>query len=93
MSFAGHKGISRHDGSDAASWLTYVCGHCGTQVSGAVVATYAYKPGNVALYVRWLLCPNCIGGSVESNNKIYPGSAFGPLIEGLPENLGEAVHQ
>ena len=93
MSFQGHRGVSRHDGSTPDSWLTYVCGHCNTQVTGAVVSTYAYTPGNVTRFVRWLLCPNCVGGSVQSGGEIYPGAAFGPKIEGLPDEIVDAYQE
>ena len=39
----------------------------------------------------WLWCPSCAGGSVQSlDGQIYPGTAFGPEIEGLPDDVKPA---
>jgi hypothetical protein len=47
----------------------------------------------VEQWVRWLLCPNCEEGSVQTSDQIFPGSPFGPLVEGLPENVKEAYSE
>ena len=86
MSFVAHKDIHRPAGSSKDSWFTYKCGHCGTKVSGAVVA---WKAG-----VRWLQCPECGGGSVQdSTGNIHPGTLFGPQIKGLPPDTAEAYEE
>ena len=93
MAFAGHKSISHHDGSTQDAWLTYTCGHCNTQVTGAVVSTFNHDSAGVQKWVRWLLCPNCVYGSVQTRGQIYPGLPFRPLLEGLPPNVQEAYSE
>ena len=86
MSFGGHRNVSKHDGSNPSSWYQFRCGHCDTSVSGAVAASY----GNA---VKWLLCPNCEGGSVANLDRVDPGAPFGPRIEGLPADTGAAYEE
>lgn len=91
MGYKGHRLVSKHDGSNEESWYTYICGHCNTKVSGAVVCGY-YEAREHP--IRWLLCPNCGDGSVlAKDDKIYPGVPFGPNIEGLSENVLEAYKE
>ncbi|HCG8575841.1 DUF4145 domain-containing protein [Vibrio parahaemolyticus] len=88
MSFKGHRHISRQDGSSKDSWETYTCGHCGTKVSGAVVANYDWSDqlGHTQRN-KWLLCPHCTRPSVKFNNSLFPGAKFGPVIDGLPDDV------
>jgi len=90
MIFRGHRSVHKHDGSTHDAWLGYVCGHCSTKISGAVVCTeFEDKPP-----VKWLLCPNCNNGSVLARDgNIYPGVMFGPNIEGLPEDIKSAYNE
>lgn len=84
--YRGHHGVSRYDGSTPDAWRAFTCGHCGHQVSGAVVAL-ASENG----ITRWLWCPTCGEGSVEtSNGVVHPGSTFGPSIQGLPPEVEAA---
>lgn len=71
-----HKYTLKPDGTTEDAWEAYVCGHCGTKVSGAVVARFH----NNRTY--WLMCPECEKGSVYTNGNIYPGTIFGPALQG-----------
>ena len=93
MSFPGHRKIVRHDGSTDDSWLTYTCGHCDTRISGAVIASYSYEMYGISKSIKWLMCPNCYNGSVESKGILFPSPAFGPLIDGLPKEIKEAYNE
>lgn len=85
--FNGHRSVAHYDGGNAEHWLFYICANCNTKVSGAVVSYYNNQVGQI----KWLLCPNCAEGSVQtSNGLIYPGASFGPIIEGLPEDVEKA---
>lgn len=91
MGFTGHRSIIRYDGSTADSWHSYTCGHCDTEVSGAVVCVHAES--NVH-QVKWLFCPHCGDGSVLSiDGSIYPGIRFGPKIDGLPNDVSTAYDE
>lgn len=85
MPFKGHRGIIKHDGSTADGWHTFVCGHCETKVSGVVGSSYVED----TVRIKWLLCPNCSKGSVANYpfDRIWPGSPFGPIIQGLPPDV------
>lgn len=84
MTFEGHKGIYRLDGSTSESWYPYRCATCGRDVSGAVVA----RTRLASHMVRWLQCPNCGDGAVQRmDGNIYPGVAFGVKLEGLPAEV------
>lgn len=86
MGYVGHREIRRPDGSTRDAWCTYCCGHCGTKVSGAVVARHEGT--------EWLLCPNCGEGSVlDQRGNVHPGVAFGPHIEGLPASTAKAYEE
>jgi hypothetical protein len=91
MAFEGMKSIHRPDPNSGKVWLSYDCGHCGRNVSGIIVSTHpqAYD------YDRnvWLICPNCEKGSVRVGHINYPGSSFGPPIEGLPNEVKEAYEE
>ena len=90
MKHVGNRDIIHPDGSTKESWHTYTCGYCNVITSGAVVATYTY----VGQIVQWLLCTNCYQGSVKSRSgQIEPGVMFGPVIEGLPENIAGAYNE
>lgn len=77
----------RHpDNSENVGWFPYTCGHCGRDVSGAVVS---YSSN-----VQWLLCPTCKDGSVRASDyNVYPSVPFGPNIEGLPKEVQEAYYE
>ncbi len=92
MTFYGHRGTTKHDGSTRDSWFSYACAHCGASVSGLVVATYHVE--STVAPVKWMLCPNCADGSVLTlDGNVYPGVPFGPDIEGLPEDVQEAYKE
>lgn len=87
----GHRAISKPDGSTADAWFGYTCGHCGTQVSGAVIAIVGRAQGGA---IRWLQCSKCHDASVQSDSgAFHPGVAFGPPIEGLPAEVAEAYEE
>lgn len=88
MGMALHKNAHKHDGTTDDAWYTYTCGHCGTRVSGAVVA-YSTVPGTT----RWLWCPHCYGASVYTNGTVFPGVVFGPSLKGLPKEVEQAYQE
>ncbi|NOT04525.1 MAG: DUF4145 domain-containing protein [Anaerolineales bacterium] len=82
--YQGHRNIVHPDGSNDSSWLVYTCANCNTNVSGAVVSAFNNGYG----VVKWLLCSSCGEGSVQlSNTLIYPSASFGPIIDGLPDDV------
>lgn len=88
--FSGHKAVNKPDGSTPDSWFPYTCGHCGRNASGYVLA-YARWEGSNVIKARWLQCPTCREGSVEtSDGSIIPGSSYGPTLEGLPGEVEAA---
>lgn len=89
----GHGNARKYDGSTEESWFAYTCGHCGKQVSGAVIAaTTSIQYGTVS--VRWLQCTSCHEGSVQvANGQVYPGVPFGPVLEGLPAETESAYNE
>lgn len=94
MSFQGHRSISKPDGSTKDAWETYVCGYCGTKVSGAVVARYDWKDNASNYYFnKWLLCPNCTKPSAKINSTVFPGTPFGPHIQGLPADVEQSYSE
>lgn len=91
--FFGHKQVNKPDGSTSDSWYGYRCGHCGHDVSGAVLA-YNRESKTGEQLTLWLQCPICYKGSTrESNKSVSPGSPFGPAIEGLPADVAEAYDE
>ncbi|VDN49120.1 conserved protein of unknown function [Petrocella atlantisensis] len=90
MDYKGHKGYSKPDGSTTEAWSDYTCGHCGTYVSGAVIA----YTGPVGARAEWLVCTKCGHGSYrKDNNIIYPGQVEGPSLTGVPEDVYEAYNE
>ena len=86
MSFIGHTSIGKPDGSRPDAWFRYTCGHCSTQVSGAVIAFYDQ--------IKWLECTTCGNGSVLARNGIIHSSIpFGPDIQGLPKEVNDAYSE
>ena len=84
MGKAIHKHTHKPDGTTDDAWFRYVCGHCGTKVSGAVVGRFA---GGQTF---WLMCPECERGSVYTAGSVFPGVMFGPDLSGLPPEVAEA---
>lgn len=79
----GHRNTGKHDGSTPDAWWKYTCGHCGTDVSGAVIAYTTDERG--VMRIRWLQCPTCHNGSVQAADEaVHPGVPFGPVLQGLP---------
>lgn len=94
MEYAGHRRVNKLDGSTEDSFFSYTCGHCGTVVSGAVVASYSYGVQSDEHLIRWLLCPACVDGSVSTKSGVvYPGVPFGPSIQGLPPEVKSAYRE
>jgi hypothetical protein len=94
MSFKGHHHITHPDGSSEDAWDTFVCGHCNTKVTGAVVSLFTWKdnPGNT-YNNKWLLCPSCTRPSAKFRNRYFPGTSFGPSLEGLPKDVDDAYEE
>src|SRR5574341_1142453 len=90
MSGIGPRWVRTHDGSTEDSWVSYTCGWCGDKITGFVIASF---PANQAPTVRWLQCPNCKRGSVMISDRIYPGTAFGPELDGLPDVISDAYKE
>src|SRR4030066_221950 len=87
----GHRMLNKPDGSTKEGWKAYKCGHCGHDVSGAVVAWGSDENGYKAY---WLQCPKCGDGSfIDRYDKLFPGAKFGPVIEGLPEDIKQAYQE
>jgi hypothetical protein len=87
MGRALHKNTQKPDGTTDDAWMGYVCGHCETKVSGAVVARF--YDGRT----YWLMCPECQKGSVMTFGDIYPGVSFGPTLQGLPPDVAESYEE
>lgn len=88
----GHRVISKPDGSRPDGWHSYVCGHCGHSVSGAVIGYIGRKEGGHLL--RWLQCSSCHDASVMSDSgEYFPGVEYGPDIEGLPNDVADAYKE
>jgi hypothetical protein len=87
MGTAIHGNIHKPNGTRDEDWHGYTCGHCGTKVSGAVVAIFSNRQ------ILWLMCPECKKGSVHTAGNIYPGVAFGPSLQGLPLDVEEAYQE
>lgn len=90
MPFNGHRAVAKPDGSTGDSWHSYKCGHCGREVSGAIIA-YIYPDRGG--HTKWLQCNACGLGSVENYGVILPGVAFGPEIAGLPSDVEKAYNE
>ena len=94
MTYRGHRSIHKPDGSTDEAWASYRCGHCDTKVSGAVVAYYVWGDTARNQYVvQWVQCPECALGSTLINGTSFPGSSFGPVLEGLPAEVAEAYEE
>jgi len=91
VKYPGHKNVNRLDGSSDRSWFEFLCGHCNTKVSGAVLCDYSPESGVI---LQWLECPECGNPSVQdSEGNIHPGVAFGPDINGLPSEVEAAYDE
>lgn len=92
--YFGHRNSNRPDGSTPDAWFPYTCGHCGREVSGAVLALVGDDSGSPKVAVRWLQCSACYSGSVWlASGAVYPGAAFGPRIQGLPPDVEAAYEE
>lgn len=87
----GHRQVARYDGSTPDAWSQYTCGYCGTQVSGAVIAT-ATETKTARVHAMWLQCPSCFKPSAAWEQSVFPGASFGPVLQGLPTAV-EAAYQ
>jgi DNA-directed RNA polymerase subunit RPC12/RpoP len=89
----GHAAAKKPDGNHPNGWYSYICGHCGRDVAGIVVAFASDEGADHIIRVRWLQCPSCRQGSVFSKESVFPGSVFGPMIEGLPTEVKQAYDE
>lgn len=90
--FKGHQHVQKMSGNDTNSWRQIVCGNCHAHVSAAVVAAYMERGDGKHVY--WLLCPNCVDGSVlTSNATLYPPKTSGPTVLGLPSEVAAAYEE
>ena len=67
--------------------LEYTCGYCHKPTSGFIVARHAQ------LDVQWLICLNCLHGSVRDEWGIYPQPLLGDDVIGLPELISSAYDE
>jgi hypothetical protein len=84
-----HLRIKTSDSSSKRSWVGFTCGHCGVAVSGVVIA-WLDKENTL---IQWVHCPSCALGSTIIDGKAFPGAAFGPEIQGLPQNVNESYEE
>jgi len=89
MRYAGLNYLKHPDTREYEGRYTYTCGHCNTKVAGIVVSVYEVDFGSV----KWVLCTDCGYGSVVNDGRLYPGTLFGPIIEGLSKNVEEAYKE
>lgn len=76
--------------SDNGAHVPMSCGHCGRDVSAAVLVM-DLSPQSGAL---WLRCPNCRRGSVANGGKgIQPAARPGSDLRGLPEDVARAYNE
>jgi len=86
MQYLGHKAVNRPDSTFDDGWQKYTCGHCGTMVTGAVYACHSDQ--------KWLACTNCGKGSfMDELGNVYPGTPFGPTVEGVPDEVYDAYNE
>ena len=89
MRYSGIEPLKHPDTREPTSRYVYTCGYCNTKVSGIVVSTYETPIGKV----KWVLCTDCGYGSVVNDGSLYPSMLFGPIIEGLPQEVEEAYQE
>lgn len=89
----GQRAWGKPDGTSAGGWHSYLCGHCGTEVSGAVIASVDDEQ-NRGLSGKFIQCPKCKEGTfLNISNVAFPGAAFGPTIQGLPVDVQQAYSE
>ncbi len=89
--FYSHSMPSKPNGSGSDSGFSYICGHCSTTVSGAVLCYANIEQG---CHLKWLNCPECGNPSAQdAEGNIHPGSLFGPTIQGLPDEVNSAYEE
>ncbi|MDE2139806.1 MAG: DUF4145 domain-containing protein, partial [Gammaproteobacteria bacterium] len=87
----GHSTVAKPTGHDASGWHKFTCGHCGRDVSGAIIAAVNRREGG---FIYWLQCSACHDASVLADDQnYYPGLAYGPVIEGLPDDVSAAYKE
>ena len=67
--------------------LEYTCGYCHKPTSGFIVAFH------MSFNVQWLICLNCLHGSVRDEWGIYPQPLLGDDVIGLPELISSAYDE
>lgn len=87
-----HGDTAHLAGDSGSAWRHYICGHCNTRISGAVVSIYQPNHPNRA---ELLVCPHCFQSSVyiQRTDRFYPGVSFGFSLQGLPENVRTAYEE
>lgn len=88
----GHRAVSKYDGSTPEAWRQFTCGHCGNKASGVVIAA-SLESTTGRTHARWLQCPTCLKPSAEWESSVYPGASFGPVLEGLPNDVEAAYEE
>jgi hypothetical protein len=73
--------------TDYNSWVDFVCGHCGRDVTGFIVAKLDHE--------IWVVCSSCKRGNVFNDylRERFPEVKFGPEIRGLPNDVSEAYDE
>ncbi len=88
-------GMSKPDGGHGSHWVEMSCGHCGKDVSAAVIAVHqntSNDPSSQAPEFVWTRCPSCFCGSVARGrvteiHEVWPPGNQMPTIEGLPDDV------
>jgi hypothetical protein len=57
------------------------------------LAVYASQEHGFTTKNQWVLCPGCVKGSVVINGTTFPGVAFGPVLQGLPDDVAAAYEE
>ena len=83
--------IKHLTGSDPKARIDYQCGYCNRYVTGRVLSFYGDNKN--LPFIRFMICPSCLNGSVWKDNIIIPGSKPGENLEGLPPDVGAAYQE
>lgn len=67
--------------------LEYTCGYCHKPTSGFIVTRH------IRMEIQWLICLNCLHGSVRDEWGIYPQPLLGDDVIGLPELISGAYDE
>lgn len=87
----GHDNVS-HYSTNSAAFRSFTCGHCGTHVSGALIATAAAPGGSAS--IDWLRCSRCGEPCViDASGQVHPGTLGGLAVDGLPGEVSATYRE